>query len=305
MRWRKLGRVFNASGQHAWMQSHSQLPLAFPRRGEGLYRVLFASRDADNRSSVGYVDLDLRMPTQPVNLSSEPVLVPGPVGFFDEHGVYPASVVFDGERVMLYYIGWNRGARPPLFYASIGLAISHDGGETFQKYGRAPIMARSDHDPCLVTSPCVLKEGNTWRMWYVSGFRWEQVDQTLRSYYHIKYAESCNGMDWQREGHVCIDLREGESNIARPCVVKEQGCYHMWYSYNEGSGYRIGYARSSDGLSWNRLDDGVEMAGSPSDWDEPVKAYPWVFSAEGVRYMLYNGKDFGRDGFGLAVAADE
>jgi hypothetical protein len=205
----------------------------------------------------------------------------------------------------MYYIGWNPGDRKPLFYSSIGLAVSENRGITFKKMFCAPIMARSEFDPCLVTAPCVRIDNGIWRMWYVSGFKWEEKGGRLQSYYHIKYAESKDGVHWVRNGLVCIDLKEGETNIARPCVLKENGTYKMWYSYDAGHEYRIGYAESPDGYAWTRLDNEAGIDVSLSGWDSKALAYPWVFSHEGRKYMLYNGNEFGKEGFGLAVEDHE
>lgn len=299
MTWKKHGILFAPEGQHPWMQSHASLPVTLPLGGDRV-RVFFASRDDRNRSHVSAVEVDLAT-REVLALASEPVLAPGPLGHFDDHGVYPASLVAFGDLLYLYYIGWNPGVRAPLFYSSIGLAVSEDGGRSFRKLQPSPIMARSPHDPCLVTSPCVRLEGGLWRMWYVSGFRWEEAPDGLHSYYHIKVAESENGIDWRREGRVAIDLRPGERNIARPCVLETDQGYRMWYSYNQGEGYRVGMADSPDGLEWRRRDDQVGLALSAEGWDAQAQAYPWVFAHDGRLHMLYNGNGFGREGFGLAV----
>jgi hypothetical protein len=302
MNWVKEGLVFSASGQQPWMRSHASLPVALQLDGD-LYRIYFASRDEQNRSHVSFVDVNINAPKEILRVSEKPVLAPGPLGHFDDHGVYCASIVRHDARLFMYYIGWNPGAKSPLFYSSIGLAVSEDGGESYRKMFKAPILARSEHDPCLVTSPCVLLDDGRWRMWYVSGFKWEAESDGLHSYYHIKYAESADGINWERNGLVSIDHRPGERNIARPCVVRDQGLYRMWYSYSEGEGYRIGYAESSQGYDWTRKDSEVGISLSETGWDSRALAYPWVFSHAGKRYMLYNGNQFGQEGFGLATLA--
>lgn len=155
------------------MKSHCQLPVA-DQLGGALYRVYFASRDESQRSHIGCIEIDLNHPTQVVSSAEQPLLSPGPAGHFDEHGVYPSSIVTVGDKKYLYFIGWNRGYRQPLFYASIGLAVSEDGGRSFGRLFRSPIMARSEYDPCLVTSPNVFIDNGLWRMTYVSGIRWEE-----------------------------------------------------------------------------------------------------------------------------------
>jgi len=301
MNWQKIGLVFGPSGEREWLLTHASAPVALPV-GDCLYRVYFSSRDARNRSHVGYVELDIRQPTAVLSFSNRPVLAPGPLGHFDDHGVYASSILEYDQTLFLYYIGWNPGHRGALFYSSIGLAISEDRGNTFRKISAAPILSRSEYDPCLVTAPFVMVENGVWRMWYVSGFKWEEDETGLHSYYHIKYAESKDGVSWDRAGLVCIDLEQGERNIARPCVVKDGDRYQMWYSYNKGQGYRIGYAESQDGCVWTRLDSEAGIDVSESGWDSEALAYPWVFTHKGKRYMLYNGNGFGREGFGLAVA---
>lgn len=302
MQWEKRGLIFRPDTRLPWQRSHAALPTAL-HLSNGLYRVYFASRDADQRSHVGFFEIDLDDPTQIQRMSDKPVLAPGPLGHFDDHGIYAASVVRHGELVYLYTIGWNPGVRPPLFYASIGMAVSEDGGVTFKKYGRSPIMARSEHDPCLVTSPVVLKDAGLWRMWYVSGYRWEEIDGRPASHYHIKYADSADGIHWRRDGVVCIDhANDEERNIARCCVLKQGDGYLAWYSFSDGSGYRIGFAKSPDGIAWGRQDADAGIGLSESGWDSEAIAYPCVVRHGERLYMLYNGNGFGKDGIGLAVA---
>ena len=299
--WRKHGLVFSPPGTPAWLTSHASLPLGW-RLSDGRHRVYFASRDEANRSHVGWVEMDLDRPGEDLVVADAPALAPGPLGCFDDHGVYPASLVESDGQLLLFYIGWNPGVTAPLFYASIGLAASDDGGRTFERVSRAPIMGRSDVDPCLVTSPCVLRDGGRWRMWYVSGYAWDEMDGHLRSHYHVKYAESDDGVDWRRDGRVCIDHLPGERNIARPWVLADEGGYRMWYAAAGDAPYRLGYAESPDGLEWERRDALVGIGLSESGWDSHAMAYPWV-ERDGARHrLLYNGNDYGREGFGLAVA---
>ena len=40
---------------------------------------------------------------------------------------------------------------------------------------------------------------------------------------------------------------------------------------------------------------------TPGDWDSDMLCYPHVFECDGQVYLLYNGNEFGRYGFGAAV----
>ena len=203
----------------------------------------------------------------------------------------------------MYYAGWNRAGSTP-FRNALGLAISRDGGMTYQRLSEGPILDRSPVDPCFVAGACVLQRGAGYLMWYISCVDWRLVDGRPRHYYHLKVATSNDGINWQRSGKVAIDFKSDlEYAISQPWVVLDGGTYRMWFSYRgqEGIGtYRIGYAESNDGETWQRDDAAVGFAVSDSGWDSQMICYPFVFTLDGRRFMLYNGNEYGKTGFGLA-----
>jgi hypothetical protein len=274
------------------------LPHVHPRPDGGL-TLYFSSRDAEGRSHVGRGDL--RLEDQPrVEPEPEPILVSGPLGAFDDRGVTTSCLVRDGDRELLYYTGWSVGKTVP-FYLYVGCAVS-EGGGPFERVSPAPILERSAVDPYLTASPWVLVEDGRWRMWYVSGTGWEPTDGEPRQSYHIRYAESDDGISWRRDGHVSVDYAgPGEHAFSRPCVVRDGDVYRMWFSVR-GDAYRIGYAESPDGLEWERRDEQAGISSS-GEWDSEMQAYPSVFDDGGRRYLLYNGNDYGRTGIGWAVTS--
>lgn len=297
-RWIKKGVIFAPHNNSDWLFSHAALPVV-DRIGD-VYRVYFSSRDTYGRAQVGYFDIDLGAPEKLLRLSEQPVIGLGPLGAFDDSGITTSWIVNHGQKKYHYYSGWTAGLTVP-FYFYIGLAISEDGGETYRKVSPAPILERNEIDPYLTASPCVFVEDGRWRMWYVSGTGWEMKDDRPRHYYHIKYAESDDGIHWKREGIVCIDYQSPqEYAFARPCVIKNGGLYQMWYSYR-GDAYRIGYAESADGLTWTRKDRDSGIDVSESGWDSEMIEYPFVLDQNGQRYMFYNGNGYGKTGIGLAV----
>ena len=312
VRWKKIGLIFDPTNMYEWMKTHAQLPTAISLSDLGysgckdsMYRVYFASRDDMQRSQVGYIDIDLENPFEILDVSTKPVLTYGDIGFFDEHGVYASSVIELNGKIYMYYIGWNKGAEPPLFYASIGLAVSEDRGKTFTKYSKAPIMSRSEYDPCLVTSPFVLKDKGVLRMYYVSGIKWERhEDGKLKSFYHIKYAESKDGVNWERNGVVAVDfLTAEERDISRACVFRESGIYKAVFGTNTvDRPYRIYYAESQNGIRFIRTPMPIEIyPRRDGDFDSQMQSYPFVIIHKGDKFILYNGNNFGKEGIGLAI----
>ncbi len=292
-RWEAVGRLVGTDELPDGLETHAQMPTPLLLE-EQRYRLYFASRDADQRSHVCWCDVDLAEDPVRTGPIRGPALAPGPLGGFDDHGVYPSSVVREDDRVLLYYVGWNPGKRSPLFYASAGLAVSDDAGRTFRRGGRAPVLARSEVDPLFVTAPVVRREGGRWRMWYVSGLEWfETRDGSLHSRYHIRHAGSPDGREWTADGTVCVELEEGETNIGRFWPVRVEEGWEGWYSRAAPDRpYTLGYATSTDGLDWDRRDDEVAGALPGSD----VQAYPAVVRSGARRHLFYNGESFGREG---------
>jgi hypothetical protein len=137
-------------------------------------------------------------------------------------------------------------------------------------------------------------------MWYGSNLRWGADQRDMD--HVIKYAESGDGISWRRGGKVALPLSgPGEFALARPCVLESEGRYRMWFAHR-GDRYRLGCARSADGIDWTRDPAPDVPQASPSGWDSEMVTYPCVFELGGARYMLYNGNGYGRSGFGIAVA---
>jgi len=298
--WRKLGLLLAPDGQLSWARTHVAVPVAVPLDSQR-YRVFVTGRDSEGRSNIGHFELNFTSdPPSAGPLSDLPALSPGQLGCFDDRGAMSSWVVTHQGRQLHYYTGCNLGVTVP-FYFSIGLAVSDDGGKTLKRFSQGPILGRSSVDPILTASACVLLENEIWRMWYVSAAKWVSATPRAKHYYHIRYAESQDGISWRPTGKICVDFRDAkEYAISRPCVLHENGLYRMWFSHR-GASYRIGYAESSDGLEWERHDDYVGLDVSASGWDSEMIEYPFVFRRGQRLYMLYNGNGYGATGVGLAV----
>jgi hypothetical protein len=296
LRWVKQGRIIEAAGQAPWIGTHAALP-AVDLDGDRC-RIYFSSRDRQNRSQIGFCDLLLAAEPKVRAFGQQPVLLPGALGTFDDAGVTSSCVLRHQGRFYLYYTGWSLGVSVP-FYLHVGLAISDDG-QTFERYSPAPLLDRTSVDPYLTASPWVLRNGTTWQMWYVSGTAWEATAAQPRHRYHIRYAESADGIRWNRKGQVCIDYASPEEYaFGRPCVIHDEDGYRMWFSCR-GDRYRIGYAESNDGITWARNDSEAGIVPSPTGWDSEMITYPVVFRHGDRWHMLYNGNDYGRTGIGFA-----
>lgn len=301
MRWRKLGLVYCPDGSQWWARSYAHLPTA-DVLGDGRIRVYFAGLDEHRYGRIGYVDVDAADPLRVLEIGQEPVLDLGELGTFDDCGVNPSCVLDVEGRKYLYYIGWQRCERVP-YMLFAGLAVSDDNGATFQRVQPVPVLDRTPVEPFLRSATTVLREGDTFRVWYVSGLRWIVINGVQYPSYVIRHATSADGLHWTSSPHICIDFKDAdEFGFGRPWVIRDGNLYRMWYAIRSRSApYRIGYAESSDGIVWTRRDDQAGIAASTDGWDAEMVCYPNVVTVNGAHLMFYNGNGHGKSGFGCAL----
>jgi hypothetical protein len=312
MKWLKQGRILEIENVNNYIFSHAQCPIPQILR-EDLIRIYFSSRDNQNRSRPFFIDFDLGEKNITRRGDEKPLLDLGTSGCFDESGVMAQHVISSDDKTYLFYTGWHNRVLTP-FSAAIGLAISHDGGETFNKFSQGPVLSISTIDPFFVGGHSVIVDNGIFRMWYLSCTEWKKDGDNYEPVYLIKYAESKDGIKWNAYNHVCVNYKYDGEAIARPYVIKDEksGKYMMWYSprsyqnfrgKNADGSYRIGYAESSDGLHWERMDEmvGIDVS-SGHDWDSEMVAYASVANLNSKYVMLYNGNGFGKSGFGYAIS---
>jgi hypothetical protein len=316
MRWRKLGKIFDPT--------HYKLPndcVEFAQSPQALVfddfvRIYFSTRAVDKhngkyRSHIAFLDVERDL-LSIIRVSEKTVIPLGDLGCFDEHGIFPMNVLRVGECVYGYTCGWNRRVSVSVDTA-IGLATSSDDGLTFQRIGPGPVLAASLHEPCLVGDGFVKVIGGVFHMWYIFGTGWKRFapESAPDRTYKIGHAISHDGIEWEKEEarQIIADRLGPDESQALPSVIEIAGRYHMFFCYRQSfdfrsngqRGYRIGHAYSDDLVNWIREDETAAIDVSAGEWDSEMMCYPHVFECHGKVYMLYNGNQFGRYGFGLAV----
>jgi len=311
-KWAKKGLVYKPTGQHWWSRTHASVPTV-DATDQKIWRIYFGTRDDMNRNRISYIDVEAGNPLNVLYEHKDPVLDLGRLGAFDDCGVMPSWILNHEGTKYLYYIGWTVRNTIP-YHNSVGLAISRDDGHTFERFSDGPLFGETHLEPFFTGTSCVLIEEGLWKNWYLSCTGWANVGGKAEPRYHIKYAESRDGINWDRQGVVAIDYKStSEAGLVRASVLKEGDLYRMWYSYRGGidyrtnlkTSYRIGYAESKDGISWKRMDDTAGIDVSLDGWDSEMIEYPHVIRHCDKKYIFYNGNKFGHSGFGYAELSSE
>jgi len=296
VKWNKLGKLFDFQAINQDLLTHASNPLAIHFEND-VFRIFFSSRNKDNKSSVGYVDIDIF--TKEIKSISDTIFKYGDIDSFYSHGVSIGNMYSIGKKDYILFMGWQ----------------IRDGGHWIGDIGRLLLKNKKylslspkneiltwkgDGNSISLSYPWVMFENGIYKMWYGTAESWSSDNGEMTTVF--KYATSIDGENWDKKG-LAIPFELGEAQaFSRPTVIKIDGIYKMWFSYRRGDGtkYRIGYAYSQDGIDWIReKNSGIDV--SNEGWDSEMICYPFVFSHKGETYMLYNGNDYGKSGFGLAI----
>jgi predicted GH43/DUF377 family glycosyl hydrolase len=302
MNWIKKGLIWKPNPSIWWQQYYGILPTPEYIENQDIIRVYFATTCAEKYGRITYVDLDADNPSKVLYEAHEPILDLGQAGCFDDCGLNPSSIVTDeiGNK-LLYYVGYQRSHKMPyMLYA--GLAIQQKGQPDWQRWQQTPILDRSPQIPYSSAAPFVLKEADTYKMWFWIARNWTLLNQKPYLQAYIAYAESQDGKKWNVNTKPCIEPNgQTEFSVGRPWIYKTAKGYQMWYSVRYVDKlYRLGYAESLDGIDWQRKDEQVGIDVSSQGWDSEMICYPAVLKVKNKLYLFYNGNNNGITGFGYA-----
>lgn len=133
-------------------------------------------------------------------------------------------VVPDGDGYRIFYVSGHEWLHKDLPRYNIKTGTSTDG-KNWVREGRVCLDFRDETEHALAR-PYVLKEDGLWRMW----FSYKSSD------YRIGYAESRDGLDWERLDYLAgIDVSPSGSDsemIEYGAVVRHDGRLFMFYNGN-------------------------------------------------------------------------
>jgi hypothetical protein len=300
MKWHKQGLIYVPNGKQSWSKTHAMVPT--PELLEDRIRIYLTSCDELGVGRAGYIEVSAEDPKNILHITETPILDIGLPGSFDDNGIIPTSVLTlpDGRKY-LYYVGFEIGTKIP-YRMLTGIAQSKNQGKTFERVLRTPILERSQKELYFRCGPFVMLDDGLFKLWYVAGSEWFNLNGKDVPVYTIHYLESNDGLTWGNEGLECLKMEsQDEHGFGRPYVIKEKGLYKMFYSIRfKQKGYRLGYAESRNGVDWQRKDNEMGLDASQSGWDSETVCYSAVISYRDRTYLFYNGNDFGRSGFGYA-----
>ncbi|MFX1501757.1 MAG: hypothetical protein ACFFDH_12400 [Promethearchaeota archaeon] len=183
------------------------------------------------------------------------------------------------------------------------------------KYENNPILKGGksrDWDEAGIREPNIIYDGKKYLLYYESRTYQKKKDWQIG----VATAPDIIG-PWKKYPKNPILKYTGRNNepdkecIADPCVIYQNGKYHMWFDMFDGETWRIGKAYSNDGLNWKKvIEDGktkiILDVGDKSEWDHKMIHCPEVFIWENKFHLLYGAQGIHHIDYntGLAIQVD-
>lgn len=244
-RWRKRERPLLEAGSKGAFDAGGVLSPAIVPVSDSLWYMYYVGYDPTRvKGAIKVHQIGLAQSTDQgetwARVSTEPVLPLGPPGSCDGATISSNTVLKLGDR----WYSWYTGISQIPYLASICLATSGDGIH-WDKYPHNPVLSYNPYvetDAFMVATPQVLHEEGVFKMWYNSkGFG----EGRSIGNYRIGYAESLDGIHWERCAKLPVLGPSGSgwdaTMVEYPEVLNIGGTHYMWYC---GEGYgTIGYAK--------------------------------------------------------------
>lgn len=297
----------------------------------GTYKMWYSGQDgATNRiyyatSSDGltWTKVNNAIPSNSDTSSTDGRIPLGTSGTGDDAHTFDGAVIKDGSTYKMWYSGHD-GTNWRIYYAtsSDGLTWTKynsavpSNSDTSSTDGRIPLGTSGTGDDTDAYGPTVIKDGSTYRMWYVGS-----DGATTRIY----YATSSDGLTWTKvnnaipsnsdtystDGRIPLGTSNtGDDNLINyGQVVLHNGVYRLYYAGYSGSVWRVYAAISTDGSTWKKInnneptlssthgslgripigasgtaDDGLTLPGTPVINSDTM--YLWYNCYDGTNYRI-------------------
>jgi len=290
----RLGIIISEDILKSLNMRYASVPFAKQLHGSE-YRIFFSSRDRYNQSFGSYLDYDFDKFEITTFPPTNPIITHGNRGYFDDSGVTMSCYL--KELNAIYYMGWNLMKKVP-FSNQIGKFELHSDKATIKRSRSTPVLGKCELEPLSFGYPWILSVKDHYKMWYDTILEWKS-NSTSNYKFILRSALSNDGVHWHKTYEQNFPLIGKEKSIARPCIIHEGGIFKMWCSVNYSGKYRICYAESKDGDNWKRMDDCIRWHGKKQHWESEEQSYPFLIQNNNSKFLLYNGNEFGKSGFGL------
>ena len=294
--WDRIGWIDPPVGLGEWCTSHLSIPFCISKNASE-FRVYFSSRDSDQRSHIGWVDVQFNSENSlKTNFGTSPLVSPGVPGTFDEHGVSGSFFEIVNNSLRIWNFGWQRSSGKAWSNA-IGL-VEKSVYDTELTVKNKLVVKSNEFENYGLAYPYLISQNSIRHLFY-GAFDLYGIPSLNQPYSYVsKRAEIGNDLILSDRSRM-IDHLSGNSAQSRPCIIRDGNGYRAWISV-KGEGYEIRSAYSEDLRNWKWSEDRYGLRASGMNGESREVCYSHVVEFAGSRMMFFNGDGFGKTGIGIA-----
>lgn len=220
-----------------------------------------------------------------------PVVKTGDINTWDDYSVGSPFLIFENGLFKLWYEGSDQSKW------RIGYATS-SSGLSWTKNNSYVIDSLDNQQNINVHNPKVIHKKNQYLMWFSAS------DSTINNI-HINLLHSNNGFEWINPIIGVLYPSLGweiaqNKGVSFPFVLDVNNILHMWYGasgiYNNSIKWRIGYATSAEGETWDKHP--LPVIDADQSWERVAGDFgvgnPSVIYENGQYHMFYHAdRDIG------------
>ncbi|MEK6645230.1 MAG: hypothetical protein AABY84_00935 [Candidatus Firestonebacteria bacterium] len=228
-----------------------------------------------------------------------PVFCKGEKGEWDQQAVDDPWVIKIDDTFHMWYGGYPKG----FLGIKIGHAVSKDGIHWTRKPKGfvLDLGPEGSWDEGIVNVPSVLKDGDTYYMWYSGLVNWPKRPEPHT--FQMGLAISKDGNNWTKVSQNPVlgtGKNSWDSNFAYHGAVIKKGKYFVmcYAGTNEKlptpSRSKIGLAVSLDGINWTKYNNNPILESEKSGWEYGGHESIWgplLVERENSFWLYYSGHD--------------
>ncbi len=244
--------------------------------------------------------------------SGNPVLSPITSSNWEDYGVYAPFVLKHGDTLKMWYTGIKSFG-----VQQIGYATSMDG-INWQRDSHNPVLrvgAPGSWDAEYVGYPKIILVDTTYHMWYAGS------NDLNNQIFRMGHATSTDGITWTKyndpstinppfaNSDPVLTPTPGSwdsATLAGHSYFFDGDSFNVWYVGSDNlttRRYKIGYAKSYDGITWEKYPENPVFYGAGS-WDSLKVHGPCVIVDSSGYQMWYQGKYGSNYRIGYATSLD-
>jgi predicted GH43/DUF377 family glycosyl hydrolase len=249
------------------------------RDAQGRYYLYYTGSGTVSGVALDATGLALSPDLRTWTRATETPVLPRRPGQSDQGDASAVTVLHDGDRFQMWYEGNARIGGSD--FVTIHHAASTDGVTWAD---RAQVLVQgTDGDAEDLYAPVVIKDGSTWRMWYIGHDRAGRFGM-------MHATASAPGGPWTKAsaGYLFYprDLFPSDAWV-------DAGVYHLLYFESSAGRREVKLATSADARTW--VPRGATYVGGPAgSWDSARVTWPHQIPVGSSWLMFYDGHN-GRD----------